>query len=146
MLLGDPVCVVLIWSMHRCPLIFLEQRNHMCVCCCELQSYVYLMMHVETQSSERCVSQFFLFILVVANWITITSANTAKPSWTITTHRPQNHHSNQFLCICCAGVFITKGDVGVGTIVGSAVFNILCIIGVCGIFAVQVKYMNVYDF
>ncbi|KAF3851858.1 hypothetical protein F7725_005213 [Dissostichus mawsoni] len=27
------------------------------------------------------------------------------------------------------GVFITKGDVGVGTIVGSAVFNILCIIG-----------------
>lgn len=38
-----------------------------------------------------------------------------------------------------AGVFITKGDVGVGTIVGSAVFNILCIIGVCGIFAVQVR-------
>lgn len=38
----------------------------------------------------------------------------------------------------CAGVFITHGDVGVGTIVGSAVFNILCIIGVCGIFAGQV--------
>uniref|UniRef100_A0A673BHD5 Solute carrier family 24 member 3 n=1 Tax=Sphaeramia orbicularis TaxID=375764 RepID=A0A673BHD5_9TELE len=36
------------------------------------------------------------------------------------------------------GVFITKGDVGVGTIVGSAVFNILCIIGVCGFFAGQV--------
>ncbi|XP_040905113.1 sodium/potassium/calcium exchanger 3-like [Toxotes jaculatrix] len=35
------------------------------------------------------------------------------------------------------GVFITKGDVGVGTIVGSAVFNILCIIGVCGIFTLQ---------
>ncbi|XP_070836477.1 sodium/potassium/calcium exchanger 3-like [Chaetodon trifascialis] len=35
------------------------------------------------------------------------------------------------------GVFITKGDVGVGTIVGSAVFNILCIIGVCGFFAGQ---------
>uniref|UniRef100_A0A1A7YG27 Solute carrier family 24 (Sodium/potassium/calcium exchanger), member 3 n=1 Tax=Iconisemion striatum TaxID=60296 RepID=A0A1A7YG27_9TELE len=35
------------------------------------------------------------------------------------------------------GVFITKGDVGVGTIVGSAVFNILCIIGMCGIFVVQ---------
>ncbi|XP_042185903.1 sodium/potassium/calcium exchanger 4a isoform X4 [Oncorhynchus tshawytscha] len=38
------------------------------------------------------------------------------------------------------GVFITHGDVGVGTIVGSAVFNILCIIGVCGIFAGQVIY------
>ncbi|MEQ2225307.1 hypothetical protein ILYODFUR_016129 [Ilyodon furcidens] len=37
------------------------------------------------------------------------------------------------------GVFITHGDVGVGTIVGSAVFNILCIIGVCGIFAGQVR-------
>ncbi|XP_058505259.1 sodium/potassium/calcium exchanger 3 isoform X1 [Solea solea] len=35
------------------------------------------------------------------------------------------------------GVFITKGDVGVGTIVGSAVFNILVIIGICGIFAKQ---------
>ncbi|KAJ8389869.1 hypothetical protein AAFF_G00113380 [Aldrovandia affinis] len=35
------------------------------------------------------------------------------------------------------GVFITKGDVGVGTIVGSAVFNVLCIIGVCGFFAGQ---------
>ncbi|CDQ84103.1 unnamed protein product [Oncorhynchus mykiss] len=35
------------------------------------------------------------------------------------------------------GVFITKGDLGVGTIVGSAVFNILVIIGICGIFAGQ---------
>ncbi|XP_029924067.1 sodium/potassium/calcium exchanger 3 isoform X2 [Myripristis murdjan] len=35
------------------------------------------------------------------------------------------------------GVFVTKGDVGVGTIVGSAVFNILVIIGLSGIFAGQ---------
>ncbi|XP_038145075.1 sodium/potassium/calcium exchanger 3-like isoform X2 [Cyprinodon tularosa] len=35
------------------------------------------------------------------------------------------------------GVFITKGDLGVGTIVGSAVFNILVIIGLSGIFAGQ---------
>uniref|UniRef100_A0A3P8WHW5 Solute carrier family 24 member 3 n=1 Tax=Cynoglossus semilaevis TaxID=244447 RepID=A0A3P8WHW5_CYNSE len=40
------------------------------------------------------------------------------------------------------GVFITKGDVGVGTIVGSAVFNILCIIGVCGIFSVQTIHLS----
>ncbi|KAG7282030.1 hypothetical protein CRUP_020135 [Coryphaenoides rupestris] len=38
------------------------------------------------------------------------------------------------------GVFITKGDLGVGTIVGSAVFNILVIIGICGIFSGQVIY------
>ncbi|KAL4221991.1 hypothetical protein ACF0H5_018037 [Mactra antiquata] len=33
------------------------------------------------------------------------------------------------------GVFIAKSDVGVGTIVGSAVFNILFIIGACAIFS-----------
>ncbi|CAH1261618.1 SLC24A3 [Branchiostoma lanceolatum] len=33
------------------------------------------------------------------------------------------------------GVFIAKGDVGLGTIVGSAVFNILFVIGLCGLFA-----------
>ncbi|XP_052010189.1 sodium/potassium/calcium exchanger 4-like isoform X1 [Xyrauchen texanus] len=43
------------------------------------------------------------------------------------------------------GVFITHGDVGVGTIVGSAVFNILCIIGVCGIFAGQVVYLTKFS-
>jgi sodium/potassium/calcium exchanger 3 len=31
------------------------------------------------------------------------------------------------------GVFVAKGDVGVGTIVGSAVFNIVCVIGICGL-------------
>ncbi|XP_052005813.1 sodium/potassium/calcium exchanger 3 isoform X2 [Xyrauchen texanus] len=40
------------------------------------------------------------------------------------------------------GVFITKGDLGLGTIVGSAVFNILVIIGVCGIFAGQTIYLT----
>ncbi|XP_064484803.1 sodium/potassium/calcium exchanger 4-like [Ornithodoros turicata] len=33
------------------------------------------------------------------------------------------------------GVLIAKGDVGTGTIVGSAVFNVLFVIGICGIFA-----------
>ena len=31
------------------------------------------------------------------------------------------------------GVFVTKGDIGVGTILGSAVFNVLFVIGVCGV-------------
>ncbi|RWS17745.1 Sodium/potassium/calcium exchanger-like protein [Dinothrombium tinctorium] len=31
------------------------------------------------------------------------------------------------------GVFVAKGDVGIGTIVGSAVFNILFVIGLCGV-------------
>ena len=35
----------------------------------------------------------------------------------------------------CPGVFVAKGDVGTGTIVGSAVFNILFVIGLCGCLA-----------
>ncbi|KAL5008461.1 hypothetical protein ScPMuIL_014042 [Solemya velum] len=40
------------------------------------------------------------------------------------------------------GVFITKGDVGVGTIVGSAVFNILFVIGICGLLGGQVIVLS----
>ncbi|GFX18068.1 hypothetical protein TNCV_1577471 [Trichonephila clavipes] len=35
----------------------------------------------------------------------------------------------------CEGVLVAKGDVGTGTIVGSAVFNVLFVIGVCGYFS-----------
>jgi len=31
------------------------------------------------------------------------------------------------------GTFVTKGDIGVGTIVGSAVFNILAVGACCGL-------------
>lgn len=40
------------------------------------------------------------------------------------------------------GVFVAKGDVGVGTIVGSAVFNILVIIALCALFAGQVVQLT----
>lgn len=33
------------------------------------------------------------------------------------------------------GTFVTKSDIGFGTIVGSAVFNVLFVIGICGLFA-----------
>ena len=32
-------------------------------------------------------------------------------------------------------MFITKGDIGIGTILGSAVFNVLFVLGLCGIVA-----------
>jgi len=35
---------------------------------------------------------------------------------------------------------VTKGDVGVGTIVGSAVFNIVFVIGICGLFVNEVSF------
>lgn len=37
------------------------------------------------------------------------------------------------------GVFIAKGDVGTGTIVGSAVFNILFVIGLCSLFTASTE-------
>ncbi|KAM8719886.1 hypothetical protein ACLKA7_006014 [Drosophila subpalustris] len=37
------------------------------------------------------------------------------------------------LFVACVGTFITKGDIGIGTIVGSSVFNVLGIAAICGI-------------
>ena len=40
------------------------------------------------------------------------------------------------------GVFITKSDIGLGTIVGSAVFNILFIVAICGLFAGSALHLS----
>jgi Ca2+/Na+ antiporter len=45
------------------------------------------------------------------------------------------------LFINVVGTFITEGDIGVGTIVGSAVFNVLAVPACCGIFAKQVIFL-----
>lgn len=39
-------------------------------------------------------------------------------------------------------VFVAKDDIGIGTVVGSAVFNIAFVIGICGLFAQRVIYLN----
>ncbi|CBY42030.1 unnamed protein product, partial [Oikopleura dioica] len=36
------------------------------------------------------------------------------------------------------GVFFAKSDVGIGTIVGSAVFNVLFVIAMCALFSKEV--------
>lgn len=43
--------------------------------------------------------------------------------------------SSPELFINCVGTFVTEGDLGVGTIVGSAVFNVLAVPACCGLFA-----------
>ena len=43
------------------------------------------------------------------------------------------------LFVNAIGTFITEGDIGVGTIVGSAVFNILAVPACCGIGAGMVR-------
>ena len=40
------------------------------------------------------------------------------------------------------GVFITKSDIGLGTIVGSAAFNILFIVAICGLFAGSALHLS----
>ena len=42
-------------------------------------------------------------------------------------------------CFLIIGVFITEGDIGIGTILGSAVFNVLFVIGLCGLAARTVR-------
>lgn len=47
--------------------------------------------------------------------------------------------SSPELFINFIGTFVTKGDLGVGTVVGSAVFNNLAVPACCGLFAGQVS-------
>lgn len=47
--------------------------------------------------------------------------------------------SSPELFVNVIGTFITEGDIGIGTIVGSAVFNILAVAACCGIGAGMVK-------
>lgn len=57
-----------------------------------------------------------------------------------------SRHCFPFVCvlrakvcfICVSGVFVTKGDIGVSTIVGSAVYNLLGICAACGLLASMV--------
>ncbi|XP_031839116.1 sodium/potassium/calcium exchanger 4 [Nomia melanderi] len=50
--------------------------------------------------------------------------------------------SSPELFVNIVGTFVTEGDLGVGTIVGSAVFNILAVPACCGIFANQVLKLD----
>ncbi|XP_055536308.1 sodium/potassium/calcium exchanger 3-like [Wyeomyia smithii] len=50
--------------------------------------------------------------------------------------------SSPELFINCVGTFVTKGDIGVGAVVGSAVFNILAVPAVCGLFGGQVVQLK----
>ncbi|XP_058839751.1 sodium/potassium/calcium exchanger 3-like [Topomyia yanbarensis] len=50
--------------------------------------------------------------------------------------------SSPELFINCVGTFVTKGDLGVGAVVGSAVFNILAVPAVCGLLGGQVVQLK----
>ncbi|XP_070508272.1 sodium/potassium/calcium exchanger 5-like [Chironomus tepperi] len=48
------------------------------------------------------------------------------------------------LCISCVGTFISDGGIGIGTVVGSSIFNILVITACCGILTRSVHKIDVY--
>lgn len=54
--------------------------------------------------------------------------------------------SSPELFVNVIGTFITEGDIGIGTIVGSAVFNILAVAACCGIGAGMVMINRVFPF
>ena len=55
----------------------------------------------------------------------------------VTLHLRKDLMTNFYLLII--GVFITEGDIGIGNILGSAVFNVLFVIGLCGVGAGTVR-------
>ncbi|KAG8200042.1 hypothetical protein JTE90_001900 [Oedothorax gibbosus] len=46
------------------------------------------------------------------------------------------------LATAVIAVFVAKDDIGIGTVVGSAVYNITFVIGICGVFAGRAIYLN----
>lgn len=50
--------------------------------------------------------------------------------------------SSPELFINSVGTFITKSDIGVGTVVGSAVFNVLAVPACCGLFTGKVSWKS----
>ena len=55
----------------------------------------------------------------------------------VTLHLSKDLMTNS--CFLMIGVFITEGDIGIGNILGSAVFNVLFVIGLCGVGAGTVR-------
>ncbi|XP_021187582.3 sodium/potassium/calcium exchanger 4 [Helicoverpa armigera] len=50
--------------------------------------------------------------------------------------------SSPELFINCVGTFVTEGDIGVGTVVGSAVFNVLAVPAFCALIAGKVVHLD----
>lgn len=46
------------------------------------------------------------------------------------------------LVISCIGTFITEGEIGVGTIIGSTVFNVLAVPAICGLFTITTIHLD----
>lgn len=92
------------------------------------------------------VGESLLIILNVRGWFRIAwiliSTHFCFFSWTIKVGATfmAAATSSPELFINSVGTFITKSDIGVGTVVGSAVFNVLAVPACCGLFAGQVSW------
>lgn len=79
---------------------------------------------------DKIIEQIFLFTTVTA--LNMTNDVAGATFMAAATSAPE-------LFVNVIGTFITEGDIGVGTIVGSAVFNILAVAACCGIGAGMVS-------
>mgnify|MGYP002785209866 CR=1 FL=1 len=48
--------------------------------------------------------------------------------------------------ISLVGIFVNESSSGIGAIVGSAVFNILFVVGICGLFIVGTTRLTIWPF
>lgn len=48
--------------------------------------------------------------------------------------------NNTYCSFSSSGVFVTNGDIGIGTVLGSAIFNVLLVVGLCGILSNMVRF------
>ena len=98
-----------------------------------LRFYVKVSEKIEIATDEKLLTFFFLSELHVREDVAGTTF------MAMATSSPE-------LFINCVGTFVTEGDIGVGTIVGSAVFNVLIVPACCGLLtrtAIQLEWWSI---
>lgn len=91
-------------------------------------------------SSDICGVSYIRFICFYITIIIIIHSNSHSEHKTQATFMAGATSSPE-LFVNVIGTFITEGDIGIGTIVGSAVFNILAVAACCGIGARMVNML-----
>ncbi|XP_075214663.1 sodium/potassium/calcium exchanger 5-like [Lycorma delicatula] len=86
--------------------------------------YLYILL------AKVCDDYFIASIKIVCSKIGFTGDVAGATLLAAATSSPE-------LFVNFVGTFVTRGDIGVGTIIGSAVFNILAVPGLCSVFAIS---------
>lgn len=93
--------------------------------------YFIASIHIFCQSITSKFNEKFLHVVNVTKFFSELRIKHELASATFMTMA----NSSPELCISCVSTFITNGDVSLGTIVGSAIFNVLAVSAFCGFYA-----------